>query len=772
MSNVHRHMLNVYNGIYVGAISLAIHMLIGLYTGIPYMYGFLVVLILLMAIGFEYISYINQGVRRTIIKYTLAVCIFFAGIGVIHYRVIITVMSALLITFICKILQRIRYISVIFACCLIIFIIVARILGEVIDIEIFMLALYIFIMSMCGIGKDVHYIFMTPVIMIFCLILYFVPTGNEPMSWNKVWQVIDAAGSTISDIWSDVVKITGLDKFGGKVKIGGYSDADKIDIVDEIEDNNKTQLTVAGRQYASCTYLRGSYYNIYDGEGWKKEYIDEEYPEYEVMLFETLNNILNYGTDKNKYIINNVSEIKVKYKELNTDNIFMPYNVMRSEMTSDYGYDNGVLSFSKMQREDDYYKVWYLDVNDNSLLKIYENHEEQEYKSANEIVNTADAYADYKFIDNLDNISLERMDELLKHRKEYVENNYMDIPDCVPKRVYDLAEYISQDAGSDYEKVENIVKYLNRYFRYNKKVTKTFDADDKNKCSVATFLFETKEGSCMHYASALAIMARCIGLPSRITTGYCIKNNGNSGEWVEHSVTGGEAHAWTEVYMGVKGWIRFDATPAYNANFSSGQNNNNRYNSTEAVDNSSVMTSQPVSGTSYTVASKTPSTPDVYVVAGKNDYNGGKSTATPGKNDGADYKKSDKDSFIFKIIVICCIIMAICILCICQQYYMKRKYYKNSDDAEKCSIIIDEIIHRYIRDMKKTGERACLYNCTLNESVRIMSVWLGDEKDNYEQLINAYQGKIFGDIRIDNNTVRQAEFLLARLRKRKYKNEK
>ncbi len=43
-----------------------------------------------------------------------------------------------------------------------------------------------------------------------------------------------------------------------------------------------------------------------------------------------------------------------------------------------------------------------------------------------------------------------------------------------------------------------------------------------------------------------------------------------------------------------------------------------------------------------------------------------------------------------------------------------------------------------------------------------MSDWLGDEKDNYTELITAYQGYIFGKKRIDNNIIRKGEHILKR----------
>jgi protein-glutamine gamma-glutamyltransferase len=76
--------------------------------------------------------------------------------------------------------------------------------------------------------------------------------------------------------------------------------------------------------------------------------------------------------------------------------------------------------------------------------------------------------------------------------------------------------------------------------------------------SVDDFLFESKRGFCGHYASAFATTMRAGGVPARVVTGYL------GGEWnpiggyliVRHS----DAHAWNEVWIDDRGWVRIDPT--------------------------------------------------------------------------------------------------------------------------------------------------------------------------------------------------------------------
>lgn len=74
--------------------------------------------------------------------------------------------------------------------------------------------------------------------------------------------------------------------------------------------------------------------------------------------------------------------------------------------------------------------------------------------------------------------------------------------------------------------------------------------------SVDEFLFETREGFCEHYASALAVMLRAAGVPARVVTGYQGGELNAFGQY--YIVRQSDAHAWTEVWFEGEGWVRVD----------------------------------------------------------------------------------------------------------------------------------------------------------------------------------------------------------------------
>src|SRR5205823_9738177 len=68
--------------------------------------------------------------------------------------------------------------------------------------------------------------------------------------------------------------------------------------------------------------------------------------------------------------------------------------------------------------------------------------------------------------------------------------------------------------------------------------------------------FQSKEGYCDYFATAMAVMLRSVGIPSRVASGYV------TGDWdastQSYIATEHHAHSWTEVYFPGYGWITFE----------------------------------------------------------------------------------------------------------------------------------------------------------------------------------------------------------------------
>jgi transglutaminase-like putative cysteine protease len=77
---------------------------------------------------------------------------------------------------------------------------------------------------------------------------------------------------------------------------------------------------------------------------------------------------------------------------------------------------------------------------------------------------------------------------------------------------------------------------------------------------IETFLFETRSGFCSHYASAFVYLMRVAKIPARVVTGYQGGEMNEVGQFLE--IRQKDAHAWAEVWLENKGWVRFDPTAA------------------------------------------------------------------------------------------------------------------------------------------------------------------------------------------------------------------
>lgn len=136
----------------------------------------------------------------------------------------------------------------------------------------------------------------------------------------------------------------------------------------------------------------------------------------------------------------------------------------------------------------------------------------------------------------------------------YVREKYLPLPKTVPPRVHDLTVQITQGATNPYDKAHLIEQYLREHITYNDAVPPVPPGRD----GVDYLLFDRPEGYCNYYASAMAVMARSIGIPARVASGY---SAGFSNDGMIH-VTEGNAHSWPELYLGEYGWVEFEPTAA------------------------------------------------------------------------------------------------------------------------------------------------------------------------------------------------------------------
>ncbi len=131
--------------------------------------------------------------------------------------------------------------------------------------------------------------------------------------------------------------------------------------------------------------------------------------------------------------------------------------------------------------------------------------------------------------------------------------HFLQIP-YTSERIGKLTEAMTRSQRSPYEKAQAIHTFLIRNYRYS--LDAPLAGVDR---PLEEFLFFRKTGYCEHYATAMAIMLRTVGIPARLVTGFLAT------EWNEYGsyyvVRQQDAHAWVEVHLPHSGWVMMDPTP-------------------------------------------------------------------------------------------------------------------------------------------------------------------------------------------------------------------
>lgn len=94
-------------------------------------------------------------------------------------------------------------------------------------------------------------------------------------------------------------------------------------------------------------------------------------------------------------------------------------------------------------------------------------------------------------------------------------------------------------------------------FIYDESAPYTPGMDRKDPYQVMNALLTERRGFCVHYASTFAVMARYLGVPTRVAIGYALRVEGDGGTIVKSR----DLHAWPEILIDGVGWIAFEPTP-------------------------------------------------------------------------------------------------------------------------------------------------------------------------------------------------------------------
>lgn len=137
----------------------------------------------------------------------------------------------------------------------------------------------------------------------------------------------------------------------------------------------------------------------------------------------------------------------------------------------------------------------------------------------------------------------------------FVHETYTQVPDQTRQALADILQQLDVQPGDDPHRILAAVQsYVSSSARYDLNTPAVPDGED----FVSWFLHESETGYCVHFATAAAILLRCMDVPARYVTGF--STNVTAGSWT--TVTTDDAHAWVEYYVDGLGWYVLDPTPA------------------------------------------------------------------------------------------------------------------------------------------------------------------------------------------------------------------
>ncbi len=135
-----------------------------------------------------------------------------------------------------------------------------------------------------------------------------------------------------------------------------------------------------------------------------------------------------------------------------------------------------------------------------------------------------------------------------------VRQRYLTLPP-IPERVHQLAVQLTAPETNSYDKAVAIETYL-RSLPY----TLDLPPPPSDRDAVDYFLFDVRTGYCDYFASAMAVLARSVGIPARVVSGYATGERQDDGSYL---VKDSNSHSWTEVYLPPYGWIPFEPSGSW-----------------------------------------------------------------------------------------------------------------------------------------------------------------------------------------------------------------
>lgn len=379
------------------------------------------------------------------------------------------------------------------------------------------------------------------VLILLAALTLLCPTKREPFDWSFVLRWAEAMQEGAETAFNELSYLF-EEWFPGKGEETGYSSF--FAEAGELSANDRTELSIRGETNGASLYLSGKSYRDFDGRVWTNRETDAEtegawFPRYINLLYQ--NRVLK----EKARMFSRLHKTDITYELLRTRDVIHPETTISVSAGKEAvlpGY-----SFPEIKGKGTAYTVLWLEIDYGSVY-------------FDELIGTAGQYplfADYRTLAAYTEELYGKEAASAFTRELYDEAIKASAPErgdiTYTEQTAAYAKKLTKGFKSDYEKLRAIEEALRQY-------SYTLSPQTGKKDLVETFLFRTKEGYCIHFASAAAELMDLSGIPSRIVMGYDTVT-GKEKENGRLPVLGSEAHAWAEGYIEGFGWVPVEATP-------------------------------------------------------------------------------------------------------------------------------------------------------------------------------------------------------------------
>lgn len=421
-------------------------------------------------------------------------------------------------------------------------------------------------------GKQDAILFLLPICLILSVTSVCLPAKEEPLQWNWIKNLYRSAKEQIVVWRMDYDYYFGNNNSEYVVNLSGYSENNaKLNSSKQVIKDNKVALKVSSYSKSRPIYLIGSVNDIYTGDSWEKsreDYIEgaEEYLLDYYELYYALARQDVETLEKNNFVERRT--LDVNYHFIKTKSFFHPLKTVNYKILSHYNKlltESSNITFKKARGKGTAYKNTFYDLNlgGEAFIQMLRNADNFSYNDKIVLNEDTQKYLKSNIFKG-DNVKAfdkqENIFEQLKERADLINSKYTVLPKELPDRVRNLAVEITAGCDTNYDKLKAIEEYLQSY-TYNLQVKMTPEGQD----FVDYFLFDSNEGYCTSFATSMAVLARCIGIPTRYVEGFVVNFDKEDSDG-RYSVPNSQAHAWAEAYIEGVGWIPFEATASFGVN--------------------------------------------------------------------------------------------------------------------------------------------------------------------------------------------------------------